>query len=384
MNNAADRLSRVLAKSERRIFGLMSGMSMDGVDLACVDVSGNFPDLKVTRVGTHFIPYQDSLRQQLQAGRSGNVELVSRLNVLVAEAFAACVNDYLSKAGMSPQAVDAIGSHGQTLYHLIADRHSSTLQVGAPSIIAERTGILTIGNFRVRDVAVGGHGAPLVALADFILFRDPARPVFVNNLGSISNVSVVTSDLQEMTAFDTGPANMAIDHFASATAQGVDLNGSISETGRPIPELLDALLQLPFFSRPPPKSAGYAEFGPPALERIARPWSNYPVEDLVRTGVEFAARTIEQAYRSFVLPAYPQGKRIVFSGGGVHNATLMRRIAELLPDLTIEILPRDAADSKEAVAFALLANETLSGRPGNVASATGASRPVILGEIAPA
>lgn len=382
MSTLTHRLSQVLDKPSRRIIGLMSGMSMDGVDLACVDISGTFPDLHVTTVGTHFLPYDEQLRQNILAGRSGHVELISQLNVQVAEVFARCVNEFLAKHRIDAASVDAIGSHGQTLHHHIGEPVACTLQVGAPSIIAERTGMLTVGNFRIRDVAVGGQGAPLVALADYILFREPARPVFVNNLGSISNVTVVTPGLREMIAFDTGPANMAIDFFAAQAPGGMDAGGKISAAGRSIEPLLDALLELPFFSRPPPKSAGYSEFGPPVLERLAAAYMKHPLEDLVRTAVEFSARTIEMAYRRFVLPVYPNGRRIVFSGGGVHNSTLMKRIAELLPELTVDALPKEAADSKEAVAFALLANETLSGRSGNVASVTGARRPVVLGEIA--
>src|SRR5688572_11655337 len=234
--NPAHRLASVLKKDSRRIIGLMSGMSMDGVDLALVDVSGTFPDLQVALQGTHFRPYAAALRERLRCAQNGGVQEVSRLNFTVAQEFAQCVREFLAGQSLGAGSIDAIGSHGQTLYHSTdaAEDCPSTLQVGAPSVIAELTGILTVGNFRVRDVAAGGQAAPLVSLADYVLFRDPTRPVALNNLGSISNVTVVTPGFDAMVAFDTGPANMAIDFFARRTAgtvDGIDHEGALAARG---------------------------------------------------------------------------------------------------------------------------------------------------------
>lgn len=175
--NLAKRLSSVIEKKSRRIIGLMSGMSMDGVDLACIDISGEFPDLKIELIGTFYRPYSDKFRLRLKNAISSTVSEVSELNVAISQEFSQCVENFLKESGIDKDSIDAIGSHGQTLFH-----SQSTLQIGSPSIIAELTGILTIANFRVRDISAGGRGAPLVSLADYILYRENA-PVVLNNLG---------------------------------------------------------------------------------------------------------------------------------------------------------------------------------------------------------
>lgn len=369
--NLSSRLIEVINKKSRRIIGLMSGMSMDGVDLACIDVSGDFPNLKVSMQGTYYRPYSNEFRLRLKSAINANVGEVSELNVLISQEFSQTVKDFLSASGMAPASIDAIGSHGQTLYHA-----ESSLQVGSPSIIAELTGILTIANFRVRDICAGGKGAPLVSLADYILYRSDV-PVALNNLGSISNVTVVTPRLEEMMAFDTGPANMPIDYFL----KGVDKDGLISAQGNVIDGLLHDLMQISFFQQSPPKAAGYKEFGPDTLAKISAPYCQNRVEDLAKTAVEFSAQTLATAYRDFVLPRFPSLKRASFSGGGVHNKTLMKRIKELLPEIEVVILEKEIADAKEAIAFAILANETLSGRAGSIPALTGVSKPIVLGEV---
>lgn len=376
----------VLGKRKRRIIGLMSGMSMDGVDLAFAEISGDFPELKVELVASAYRQYSPSVGEQLRAGLDGSVASVASLNVLVANEFAACVNDFLAANHLSGAEVDAIGSHGQTLFHETFDGSSPcSLQVGSPSIIAELTGIVTVGNFRVRDIAAGGQGAPLVSLADYCLYRRGNGVVALNNLGSISNVTIVTPVLEEVFAFDTGPANMAIDYFARffpGNPDGIDRDGSISAKGQIVRPLLEALMSSAFFQRPPPKAAGYQEFGPEFLLRAAQAYPSAKPEDLVRTAVELAARTLGDAYRRFVIPRCPSIDRVILSGGGTRNTTLVGRIREELHGLTVEALSPAASAAKEALAFAILANETLSGRPGNIPGVTGAKNPVVLGEIA--
>lgn len=384
--NKSSRLVTVIGKQKRRVIGLMSGMSMDGVNLACVDISGTFPSLTVDLVGTHYRPYLREFAAALRDARHGSTRDVSILNVQVAQEFSACVEEFLGKRVVARESVDAVASHGQTVFHDTSSAASpSTLQIGSPSIIAEMTGLLTVGNFRVRDVAAGGQGAPLVSLADFVLFRDSQRTVACNNLGSISNVTVVTPNVENVFAFDTGPANMAIDHFARLipnNAQGIDTGGSYSARGRCIEPLLSALLANPFFTRSPPKAAGYDEFGAKQLDAIAAPFLAQHPHDLVRTAVEFAAITLADAYRNFVLPKHPDLKRVVLSGGGVRNATLVARIRDRLPGQSVESMPEELSDAKEAMAFAILGNETLSGRGGNIPGVTGARDFIPLGEIA--
>ncbi|MGE0633592.1 MAG: anhydro-N-acetylmuramic acid kinase [Pseudobdellovibrionaceae bacterium] len=385
--NLSHRLSQAIHKKSRMIIGLMSGMSIDGVDLAFAKISGDFPNIKVELLETYFRSYSNEFKKQLLNGQNSMTHEISKLNVRVAEEFAQCVNDFLDKTKISRSTIDAIGSHGQTLFHSTQSRDEikSTLQVGSPSIIAELTGLLTIGNFRVRDIAAGGQGAPLVSLADYILFRDPKRPIALNNLGSISNVTVVTPDFNNMLAFDTGPANMVIDYYARLhpkNIEGYDRDGCYSKNGQCIPELLKVFVNLPFFFEPPPKAAGYDDFGPLFLDKASMNFKTMRSEDLMRTAVEFSAITLEQAYRNFVIPTYPDLKRIIFSGGGIYNRTLMNRLSELLPELKIETLSENLANSKEALAFAILANETLSGRAGSAPSLTGIRAPTVLGEIA--
>lgn len=384
--NTAKRLMHVIEKSERIIIGLMSGMSMDGVNLTCAKISGTPPDLSIEVLGTYKRPYSSEVRSLLKESRDAPTAMVAHVNFLVASEFANCVNDYLALAKL--QAVpDAIGSHGQTIFH----SPKLTLQVGDPSLIAEWTGLLTIGNFRVRDMAVGGCGAPLVAFADSLSWHDSKgynSAYAFNNLGSISNVSVMDPKTKRLLAFDTGPANLAIDYYAAkikGNHEGIDMNGSFSARGKVIPGLLIDLLAQPFFSQPPPKAAGYDEFGPVMLEELYKKWRGYCGEDYVATAVEFAANTITDAYQKFVLPNFPSLKRIVFSGGGVFNETLMLRIRTLMATLSnfdIQSMTPEDAEGREALAFAILANETLSGRAGNVPQATGAKKAVVLGEIA--
>jgi anhydro-N-acetylmuramic acid kinase len=384
-----ERLLRAIRKTTRRLIGLMSGMSMDGVDLAFVEISGSFPELSIRLIGSYYRSYTPSVRDRLFAAREGSVRDVCEINFLVADEFSKCVNDFLTSQQVDAHEVDAIGSHGQSLCHVApGDGLASTLQVGFPSIIAEKTGIPTVANFRVRDMAVGGQGAPLIPLVDYVLYRNNHRTVALNNLGSISNTTIVTPSLEQVIAFDTGPANMPIDFFAGLVPDnhlGIDQDGKFSEKGRIVPSLLDEMVAIPFLARRPPKAAGYDEFGPVVRRRFSERYRDESPVNLVRTAVEFSAVSIADAYRKFVLPSHNL-EYIIFTGGGCYNRTLMRRIRELLPELEVRELNdegKELNDAKEALGFAILANETLSGRASNVPTATGAYKAVILGELAP-
>ena len=375
-----------LNKSERRIIGLMSGMSMDGVDLAFAKCSGMFPNYNVELLGSSYRPYPPDTRARIKDSRKVDAAEVAKLNVLIASEFASCVNDFLYKHKITPSEIDAIGSHGQTIFHNTGSGIEShaTLQVGAPSIIAELTGITTVGNFRHRDIAAGGQGAPLVAFADHVLHQNEPRPTGLLNLGSIANITVLTESYLDIDAFDLGPANMPIDFFASMdeSLTGMDESGSVSMKGKVITQLLDEFLKIPYFNIAPPKAAGYGEFGPSVLTAISHPYRNRPLPDLLRTAVEFSAQTIYWGLNTYILPKHKRLKTIKVSGGGIYNKTLIKRICEFLPDISITPLNHQYADAKEALAFAVLAHTTLSGMPGNIPHATGANRAVILGEIA--
>lgn len=383
---AVERFLTTLRKTERLLIGLMSGMSMDGVDLALVRIGGVYPHLTIDLMDTDYQPYPREMRAQLQNARAGSAAQVCALNVEVAECFADVVERFLSQRDLSPEQIDAIGSHGQTLVHIPPSDHTgSTLQLGSPSVIAHRTGITTVGNFRQRDMAAGGQGAPLVPVADYLLFAAEPKPLALHNLGSISNLTVLGNDRESVYAFDTGPANQWIDVLAAQipdNASGLDRNGTYSAQGTVNRPLLDAWMAHPFFQTPPPKSAGYEQWGSWPLQEKVEACS---LVDALRTAVEVCAISIADAYRRFVLPRTPTLKRVLVSGGGVHNTTLMASISHHLNSLGLDLAvhpDKRLTDFKEAVAFAILANETLSGRPGTIAGVTGANTPVLCGEIA--
>ncbi len=398
--NKITRLLQTAQKPTRQVIGLMTGMSRDGIDLAHAEISGVFPNLVVKLKGSATGDFSENTKDLLHKGEAVNAYEITLLNRSLAEDLAAAVNQFLQQEGLASTDIDLIGSHGQTLVHIAPEAGwpGSTLQVGSASIIAELTDIPTVGNFRIRDMIRGGHGAPLIPMVDYILYRQQVvagnAPVALNNLGSISNLTIVTLDLADCMAFDTGPANMPIDFFArdlKMTTQlgmkctGIDTDGTFSAQGQVIDEMLDDLLALPYFKKQPPKSAGYQEFGPGVLREISSRYTETQLDKLA-TAVEFSAETIAQAYEQFVAPSFPALQKIIFTGGGAYNKTLLKRIRERLPQYTVESMAEsDPAlnDVKEALGFAILGDLTMQGQWGNVKSATGADRDVILGEIAP-
>jgi anhydro-N-acetylmuramic acid kinase len=387
-----DRLQALREKPERLVLGLMSGMSTDGLDLALVRIRDRGEGRDVTILAAETDPYPPDLVRRIRAGVEGRTRDVCRLDFDLAEAWSTSVLAFLLRHGVAAAEVDLLGSHGQTLDHVPrgAGTPARTLQVGDGDVLAERTGLLTVSDFRVRDVAAGGEGAPLVPLADWLLFAEPEGTSACQNLGSIGNVTVVTPRREDVEAFDTGPANALIDAFARRCPEGggdIDRDGRLSAGGRVVPEALRALgeASAAFRLRPPPRSAGYDDFGPPLAARVAASFADLAPRDLLRTGVEFTALTLEEAYRDHVLPRH-RGLRLVrATGGGVHNPTLMAAIRRRLDalGLGVEVPPAPWPDAKEAVAFALLADETARGRPGNLPRATGARRAVVLGKLSP-
>ena len=281
-----------------------------------------------------------------------------------------------------------LGSHGQTLFHRPreAGRSAETLQVGDGRLLHEDTGIPTVSDFRPADIEAGGEGAPLVPMADWVLHGGETTTA-CHNLGSIANVTVVPPRLEEVMAFDTGPANMLIDAFALRCpgAPSMDTHGRLSAEGTVDDDVLLTLYikRAAWLAQPPPKSAGYGTFGPELIDAVLAAHPDVAPHDLVRTAVEFTASTLAEAYERHVLTRFPDLERVRFSGGGCRNPTLMEAIRRRLValDITVEILGAAWADAKEAVAFAILADRTLRGLPGNVPGATGAATSVVLGRI---
>lgn len=382
------RLLGIRGKPERLALGLMSGMSVDGLDLALVRIreGGRRPDIELVASGT--VPYDETLVQAIRRTARGSTRDVCALSFRLAERWADDVRAFLEAQGVSPDEVDVLGSHGQTVGHVSpgGEERGSTLQVGDGDVLAERTGILTVSDFRCRDLAVGGEGAPLVPLADWLLFGRDGETLAAQNLGSIGNVTVVAERLEDVRAFDTGPANALVDGLARrATGEPMDRDGGLSAQGRVHDAALRRLHELSaaFLEREPPKSAGYDDFGPPLARRIHEAFEDARPEDLVRTAVEFTAATLADAYERWVVPGRPDLRRVLVTGGGAANPTMMAAIRERLGKLGlgVEVPGDDWVAAKEAIAFALLADRTVHGLPGNVPSATGARRAVVLGKI---
>ncbi len=383
-----ERLKRIVEKPSRLILGLMSGTSHDGVDAALVRLTGFGPSSRVELVVWATYPYPSHLRERIGEAMMGTVEEICRLNFDLGEVFAEAALRLLSEAGIAREEVDLIASHGQTLVHLPPSegRSGATLQVGEGAVIAQRTGVVTVSDFRVRDLAAGGQGAPLVAYADYVLFHQPGQVAAVQNLGGIANVTLVPDRLEAVIAFDTGPGNALLDEAVRLLTDGreaMDRDGERAARGRADAALLDALLAHPFFVLSPPKSTGRETFGRALVESIRFDHPDLSGEDLLATLTALTVRSIAQAYEQFLLPRFHNLDRVILTGGGCRNPVLVEGIRQALspiPVVRIDDLgiPHQA---KEALSFAILANETLAGRPGNVPSATGAKETVVLGKI---
>jgi anhydro-N-acetylmuramic acid kinase len=393
-----DLLQRYREKDVRTVVGLMSGTSADGIDAALTRISGSGEDIRAELVAFHKVLYEAKARRAILGVSvpEAPVADVCRMNFEVGRFFGEAVLGLLERCGLAPRDVDLIASHGQTVCHLPSEDASApgatgaTLQIGEPAVIAEMTGCVVVADFRPRDMAAGGQGAPLVPYADYALFRHPESTRAVQNIGGIANVTFLPGGggLGDLIAFDTGPGNMIVDALITVVTGGemtYDADGELSGLGRVDDGLLAWLMDHPYLSRPPPKSTGREEFGVGVVgDLLDRAQSaDVSAEDLVATATAFTAESIAAAYRDF-LP-YQEIDEVILGGGGSYNATLRRMLQERLPGPAL-LLHEDYGvhgDAKEAIAFAILGNETMLGQPANVPAATGAQRPVILGKIVP-
>lgn len=379
-----------------RVIGMMSGTSADGIDAALVWLDGSPPTLNWKLEKHIHLDHTDELKNEIFACfrlEAGTVDRLCALNFAIGEAFGRAALELVAAAGLEPADIDLIGSHGQSLWHIPTGPQASTLQLGESAVIAERTGITTIHNFRTRDMAAGGQGAPLVAYIDFLLFSHPEKVRVLQNIGGIANLTYLPNHArlalgEQPFAFDTGPGNMLMDDAArraSGGTQTYDRDGRLAAQGQVNEALLGQWLEREaYFGLTPPKTTGRELFG---AQYGAELWaeaqlSGLSAADMLATVTAFTARSIEDAYRQF-LPALPE--EIIVSGGGAYNPVLMKMLAER--SAPARVLPIDAvglkSDAKEAVAFAILAYETWHNRPSNLPAATGASHPVILGSITP-
>ncbi len=368
------------------VLGMISGTSVDRIEGALVRFEEEGETLRASILTTDSHPIPDRVRTALLSmlpPKRGSVRAVCEINFAVGEAFAAAAHAIGERAGIRP---DLIASHGQTVYHLVeGQRALSTLQVGAPAVIAERTGITTAADFRPRDIAAGGQGAPLVSLLDVLLLAGTDAPCAMLNLGGIGNMTVVVPGMEPF-AFDTGPANALIDHAAARLSGGklrYDVDGTWAARGKVNESVLAELMAHPYFKLAPPKSTGKELFGPGFAEEVLA--RGLDAADCMATLTAFTAQSIVDAFRDFA----PHAREVYASGGGIHNRTLMtmleQRFKAALPDLALRTtdalgLPPDA---KEAIAFALLGYQLVHGRSGTIPTCTGARHASVLGSLTP-
>jgi anhydro-N-acetylmuramic acid kinase len=376
----------------------MSGTSADAIDVALARISGAQPRLNAKLLNHTAINFPPQLRKEiLRVAEQQPISAanLSQLNFRLGEVFAEAALTACRRFRVSPKKIALIGSHGQTIFHqgqpvpYFGRNIASTLQIGEPAIIAARTGITTIADFRPADIAQGGQGAPLVPYADYLLYRHEKIGRVSLNLGGIANITVIPANAKpsQVLAFDTGPANMLIDalvaHFTH-NRQRYDKGARLAQQGRSIPALVDELMHDPYLKLAPPKSTGREYYGRTYLQKLLAAGGRHKANpnDLVRAATVFTSLSIVDALNRFVLPK-TKIHQLVVSGGGARNPLIMGQISAALP--RIQIVPSSQLgvleDAKEAFAFAILAYETFHGRPSNLPSATGARRPAILGKI---
>jgi anhydro-N-acetylmuramic acid kinase len=348
-----------------RVAGLISGTSVDGIDVAVVDIAEG-----IHVIATATVPYPADVRAAILSvsNAATHTGTIARLNFLLGELFA----EALAKTGVPLNTIELIGSHGQTIFHegepveFLGRKVASTMQIGEAAVIAERTGIETIADFRPSDIAAGGKGAPLAPFLDYKLFRHPEHARIALNIGGIANITVIPAGAEphNVVAFDTGPGNMLMD----AVAPPFDHDGERARAGRVNAALLEQLLGDPYYRRAPPKTSGREQYGDEFIRR-----TNIDIA----TATELTARTIALA-----IGGYPETSEVIVSGGGAHNGYLMERIRALVrARVTTSAEFGIGVDAKEAILFAVLAHATYHRRAGNLPAATGARKPMILGKV---
>jgi anhydro-N-acetylmuramic acid kinase len=385
-------------KNSMLVMGMMSGTSADGIDVALARISGRPPRLSLKLDGHHHVAFPAPLRKAILSLANGSPTTaaeISQLNFLLGEEFARAAISACKSWRVPLRRISLIGSHGQTIYHqgtsspfLNYPRLSSTLQIGEPSIIAERTSVTTIGDFRPADMAAGGQGAPLVPFVDYLLYRHPKRNRAALNIGGIANVTVIPAHAkpENVFAFDTGPGNMIVDALVEKFTHGrshYDKDSQMALRGRLLPKLLTELMENPYLRRQAPKTAGREQFGQSCAQKILS-WAKQrraKPEDLVRTATIFTSLSIANAFQQFILPRVRIDELIV-SGGGARNPLMMVYLATILGfPITFSGELGIKPEAKEALAFAVLAYESYHGRANNLPSATGANHPAVLGKL---
>ncbi|WP_315121679.1 anhydro-N-acetylmuramic acid kinase AnmK [uncultured Clostridium sp.] len=384
-----EKLIKLYNKDKKLVVGLMSGTSLDGIDCALVQIEGNGINTKIKPMYFDNLPMPDDIRREILeccSIGSSNVEKICRLNFKLGELFAHAVISICNKNKIQLSHIDLIGSHGQTIYHI---PQNSTLQIGELSVIAERTNIPVVGDFRVRDIAAGGHGAPLVPYTEYLLYRSEDKTRILQNIGGIGNATILPKNctLEEVLAFDTGPGNMIIDRVVFHLTNGeknFDKDGTIAGKGKVHKKLLGEMMDHPYIKTIPPKTTGREVFGVDYTKKLLAKCSsmNLCKEDIVATVAAFTVESIAYHYEKYVSNKYDVDE-VIIGGGGSYNNTLISMLEQRLPMVSINTQEAFgySSDAKEAIAFAILANEAIHGNSNNVPSVTGAKHPVVMGKI---
>ncbi len=373
------------------VAGIMSGTSLNGIDVAIVELSGSGWRLKIKPVAFATQPYPKAVRQALLGVSNTNCHTsdIARLNILLAELYAEAVERLCADAGVPP--LELVGCHGQTIFHQGAPTKflgrpvAATLQIGDGCHLAERLQVPVVSDFRQRDMAAGGHGAPLAPYFDYLAFRHPRRGRVALNLGGIGNLTAIPPGAapEAVVAFDTGPGNMVLDQLAARLTKGkqiYDRDAQFARQGHADLKLVDQLLKDRYYKKHPPKSAGREEYGVEFVDRLVA--TGLPMLDLMATATAFTAATVAVQIDRFVRPLMPVDDLIV-GGGGARNPLLMAYLEGFLPGTKVETTDHYGieSDAKEAIFFAVLAYERWHGRANNLPSATGASHPVSMGKL---
>lgn len=397
--NGLERLNAIAAKDERRVVGMMSGTSVDAIDAAVVRIKGSAQNGAVmTLERFDSFPYPPEIRTRVKTlfdRKKADIDEICTLDFIVGEMFALVVNRLIADAGLKNDEVDLIAAAGQTIWHhprptpeveWLGQSFSTrgTLAIGQAAVIAERTGIVTVGDLRVRDVAAGGHGAPLVAYFDWVIGRHKKRSRCMQNIGGIANTTYVkpNAQLSDVIAFDNGPGNMVIDELVFILTDGVetyDRDGLRAARGTVRPDILAWCMSNPYFELEPPKTTGRERFGRQYARLMIETFPDAAPDDLVATATALTAESIVDSFRKWVFPRSGGGiDDLIVAGGGAKNPVLMNMLRERLPDS--EVRAYEHLDAKEAMAMALIANDSILGLPTNVGALTGAT-PAILGKI---
>lgn len=383
-------LQKLWTRDEKVGIGLMSGTSVDGVDVAIIKVRGNGISTEYSLVAFDTIPFPDQLTERIFNQfnpQTSSVDVLCSINFELGAVFKDAAIKVVEASGLRKEEIDFIGSHGQTFYHIPEEKDGllrSTLQLGEASILAHHFQCPVVSDFRVRDIAAGGEGAPLVPYIDYLMFGQQNKNIALQNIGGIGNVTFLPKGLEKenVIAFDTGPGNMVIDEAVKILTGGklqFDNEGGIAKIGTPNKEIVARLLENPYFSYDIPKSTGRERFGAQYTRELVSKLreQQLSIEDMIATVTMFTSASIVDQYKRFI----PQGiDELIVSGGGAYNKTLLRYLGESFCVKTQEDIGF-SSDAKEAIAFALLANETLSGNANNLPAATGANESVVLGKI---